>query len=360
MTKQRPRLPLIDTLKAGASQLIVLHHLAFYGPMSDLAYPLAPATIDWLYDYARIAVQVFLVVAGFLAARSLAPTGQPRVLALGPTLLARYCRLALPLMVAVLASILSAAIARNLLASDAIPLAPTLVQLLSHALLLQGVLDHESLSAGVWYVAIDFQLFAVLGLTLAVARRHPRQPWLTPALVATAGVVSLFYFNRQPGLDDWWMYFFGAYALGACAQWAGSRKRSVLWLVLMAGIGLAAEWFDFRSRIAIALATALLLAVAMREDWLTRWPDTAVTRWLARISYSVFLIHFPVCLLCNALIFRLFPASPALNLAGMALAWLASLVAGHFFHQHVELRCARLVSRRLEMLPSAPVRTESS
>jgi len=50
------RLPLIDALKAIASQLIVIHHLAFYGPMSDYALPLAPKLIPWLYDYARIAV----------------------------------------------------------------------------------------------------------------------------------------------------------------------------------------------------------------------------------------------------------------------------------------------------------------
>ena len=33
-------MPVIDLFKAVASQLIVLHHLAFYGPMSDAAAPL--------------------------------------------------------------------------------------------------------------------------------------------------------------------------------------------------------------------------------------------------------------------------------------------------------------------------------
>ena len=44
------RLPLIDLLKVVASQLIVLHHLAFYGPMADHAAPLMPRVIDWLAD----------------------------------------------------------------------------------------------------------------------------------------------------------------------------------------------------------------------------------------------------------------------------------------------------------------------
>ena len=75
--ENRPQFGLINVLKAGAAQLIVLHHLAFYGPMSDHVQPMWPALIDWLGDSARIAVQVFLVIGGFLAAKSLAPGGLP-------------------------------------------------------------------------------------------------------------------------------------------------------------------------------------------------------------------------------------------------------------------------------------------
>ena len=57
----------VDLLKAVASQLIVLHHLAFYGPMAHQARPLAPALFDWLAGPARMAVQVFLVTGGFLS-----------------------------------------------------------------------------------------------------------------------------------------------------------------------------------------------------------------------------------------------------------------------------------------------------
>lgn len=66
MRSANTRLPLVDALKAIASQLIVLHHLAFYGPMSDVAFPLAPSAISWLSEYGRMAVQVFLVIGGFL------------------------------------------------------------------------------------------------------------------------------------------------------------------------------------------------------------------------------------------------------------------------------------------------------
>ena len=87
---QQPQFVLINCLKAGAAQLIVLHHLAFYGPMSDQALPLMPALIEWLDKHGRLAVQVFLVIGGFLAAKSLSPHGQ--VTSVNPlkTVLRRY------------------------------------------------------------------------------------------------------------------------------------------------------------------------------------------------------------------------------------------------------------------------------
>ena len=74
MSNAPSRLALIDALKAVASQFIVLHHLAFYGPMSDFTHQLWPGLITWLSQDARMAVQVFLVISGFLSARALAPT----------------------------------------------------------------------------------------------------------------------------------------------------------------------------------------------------------------------------------------------------------------------------------------------
>src|SRR3989344_3067425 len=43
MSSSPSRMPLIDMVKGVACITIVWHHLAFYGPMSDIAQPLAPA-----------------------------------------------------------------------------------------------------------------------------------------------------------------------------------------------------------------------------------------------------------------------------------------------------------------------------
>ena len=221
-------------IKGMACATIVWHHLAFYGPMSDTAHPLAPALMAWLYDYGRMAVQVFLVVGGFLAARSLAPRGRAEFDAPLALLWQRYRRLVRPFAAAMLLAIVCAAVARAWLDDEAVPGPATPAQFLAHALLLQGVLHAEALSAGVWYVAIDFQLFVLLALMLWLARRaggrHARPAGL--ALVALFALASLFHFNRDVAWDDWAPYFFGSYALGAATWWASAPGRRAHGLVL--------------------------------------------------------------------------------------------------------------------------------
>lgn len=333
------RMPLIDALKAVASQLIVLHHLAFYGPMSDVAYPLMSDGIDWLYEYGRMAVQVFLVIAGFLAARSLAPAVTPQVAHPFQLIWSRYRRLALPLFCALFASMLAAAVARHWICYVSIPDAPTLTQLLSHAFLLQNVLEQDALSAGVWYVAIDLQLFAMLALLLWIAGRLGKSSTgMALLFVCCAVFASLFYFNRDDSWDDWAIYFFGSYGLGVLTHWCSQRKYALLWFGLMAFMVGCSLVLEFRPRIAIALGTALALGISQHFNLQEKMPEFRLTAWLGRISYSIFLIHYPVCVLVNTIIFRFAPNSARINLLGMFLAWILSIAAGHFFYQYIESR----------------------
>lgn len=332
------RLAGIDALKAVGSQLIVLHHLAFYGPMSDIAHPLAPALIDWLCEYARIAVQVFLVVGGFLAARSLAPEGWLRPAKPWLALWRRYQKLAVPFSAAILLSMGAAALARQWMIHESIPAPPTWPQLLAHVVLLHDVLGVEALSAGAWYVAIDLQLFTLLVAALWAARQLPAH-WRVPAGLALVGAMacaSLWWFNRDAAWDAWGCYFFGAYGMGVLAFWAAEPTRARWALPVLAAVGLSALAVDFRSRIAVATVTALCVGLCRWRGWLDVWPRGAATATLGRISYSVFLVHFPVCLLTNALMSRLAPAEPEWHALGMLGAWLASNVAGALFHRHVE------------------------
>ena len=356
MSASAGRLPLIDAVKGLACAVIVWHHLSIYGPMGQGARSLAPAFFDWLAQDGRLAVQVFLAVGGFLAAASLAPQGW--LLAQRPSqrIALRYARLAMPYLAALICSVLAAALVRPWLDAELVPAAPTLLQLIAHGLLLQDLLGQQALSAGVWYVAIDFQLFA-LALALlslgALPQRggpigDPRARRLAVALVLAVAGTSLVVFNRYAGLDITALYFFGAYGLGMLSWWIGQATRAGTWRIGVAGLallGVGALWIDWRSRIAVALVTALALALAQRLIFsgpsAARWPSPAAPLLrLGRISYSLFLIHFPVILLVSALFSRSGWIAPWAGAIGMLATFGLSLMAASLLYHWVEARPA--------------------
>lgn len=372
------RAPLIDALKVGAAQLIVLHHLAFYGPMSDHAARLAPALIAWLAENARLAVQVFLVVGGALAAQGLAPGG--RLAPGGPTLarrlLLRYLRLGWPLAVTLMLALACAAVARRLADLDHVPDAAELGEILVHLLMLQDLLGVEALSAGVWYVAIDLQLYALLlaavglgaKLDAAWAARAPAGAWrpaAAPLLIAAGTLASLLVFNRDSDWDVAAPYFLGAYGLGVLAAWWGpglraSRGRQLGLSLLAGGVALAL-WLDFRSRLALAAAVALLLVLApalrLLADRARRRAGAGLARgrrlgcWLAEqsgASYALFLVHYPVLMLVGAAFERWVPDRAAgTHALGLLAVWGLSLALAPRFHRHVEQPGLRWIGRHL-------------
>ena len=370
----------IDVIKGAACLLIVAHHLAVYGPMSDNAGVLMPWVIGGLYDYGRWVVQVFLVMGGYLAAASLAPaparTWSLRRGAAG-LIWRRYCRLVLPYGIAVVTSVAIAAMVRPWFSHPSVPEAPTLVQALAHALFLQDIFGFKSLSAGLWYVAIDFQLYAlsVLVFSAAAVAAH-RWPGLTVlrgdwAMLAI-GSASLLVFNRNTALDATAFYFVGAYVLGMLAYWAAPethlhdpvawRRPNWFWLAVLFAFGATALLVEFRGRLALAWGVALAL-VALRQIFQGQARDAdasqgkllwqtvahAAVQLLARvgvISYTVFLIHFPVCLLVNAVMANVWPTGAWANLFGLAAAMVLSVAAGSVLFRWVELASGALRSRQ--------------
>ncbi len=344
------RLMFIDLLKAVGAQLIVLHHLAFYGPMSDWTHKLAPDLVAWFSQDARMAVQIFLVVAGFLAARSLAPGAVPRHAPFMAQLGQRYVRTALPYIAALLVAVLCNELARRWMVHGTLSPHPGLWQFVSHALLLHTLLNVDSLSAGVWYVAIDFQLYALLlGLVWLARREHAAMAWMQATVVIVVAA-SLFHFNLDSDWDSWALYFFGAYGLGALTYWTTHNEeawRNGRWLlgalVVMAVTSLA---IDFRERIALALAVCVALAFSQRQGWMFTWPRSRVVAYFSRISYAVFLLNFPIALVVNAWFTHYARHDALTQTAGVLLAWLVCNLAGAVFYHWVEEPLGRLGRRR--------------
>jgi peptidoglycan/LPS O-acetylase OafA/YrhL len=70
-------------------------------------------------------------------------------------------------------------------------------------------------------------------------------------------------------------------------------------------------------------------AFAQSQGW-------APLRRLGTISYSVFLVHFSVCVLVNAVESHFWPHSIPAAMLGMVTAFALSIAAGHFLYERVE------------------------
>ena len=343
-------LALIDALKAGACCLIVLHHLAFYGPMADHADDLFPGLFDWLAQHARLAVQVFLVLGGYLAAKSLmaywgkaAPTRVGVVWRdAGQRVVERFFRLALPLWAALVLAVLCNAVSDHWMDHPSISAGPNLLQLLMHLLLLQDIAGHEALSAGIWYVAIDFQLFAMLTFMGAVARLGPHPRGVLMGLVLAALSLSALFINRHPSWDVSGPYFWCSYGLGVVLGLAPRRRELCLALLVV----VAAFMLEPRSRLLVAMATAVALWAWMSAQGRILSGVAPWCQGLSRISYAVFLIHFPVCLIVNAIWITFLPVNPWVQLWGVVTAFKLSILAGWLFHERVERPLVQLVNSR--------------
>ena len=352
---------MIDAIKATGCLLIVLHHMAFYGPMSDVVAIAWPALVRWLYDHGRLAVQFFLVCAGFLTAGSLA-----RSESLSPSealklAWQRSLRLALPLLAALSFTVLVTEWVRPGFEHASLSAPPDWGQALAHIVLLQHVLDLEALSAGIWYVAIDFQLYAMVLLSLMLVKvfRSAQTVHSDQALRWGMWVgltcASLWWWNLQTGLDDHGVYFFGSYGLGLLA-WEvrrrisldlpnGQNQRWALWALLLI-LGGVAWWLEPRWRIATAWTVACMLAF-VPAAWFCGQPVRAGrwrswVQWLSTVSYSVFLIHFGVGLVVGAGVSALWPDALWANTLGLLASLLLSLLAGTVLHRLVESRAPSL------------------
>ena len=370
-TSQRPsgRSFLIDAFKAAGCLLIVLHHLAFYGPMSDVVATAWPGTVNWLYDHGRLAVQFFLVCAGFLTAGSLARCESLTLSEALKLAWQRYLRLAIPLLAALSFTVLVSEWVRPGFAHDSLSAPPDWGQALAHIALMQHVLGLEALSAGIWYVAIDLQLYAMTLFSVLVLNFWPQTKGslsvhtLRWAMWLGLTCTSWWWWNLDTDLDDHGVYFFGSYGLGLLAWEARQHvlhpqspvkphakvKHWFIWVLFLA-VGAVAWGLGPRLRMALAFAVAAVL-MASPATWFSGerlsgasggGAGLAVLRravvWVSTVSYSVFLIHFGVSLAVSAWVTAHWPGVLWANALGMLASLTLSLLMGAWLYYGVERR----------------------
>jgi len=337
------RSAVIDSIKAMASQVIVLHHFSQYAPMADWISLAWPRLVAFFYEDGRLAVQPFLVIGGFLAAQTLSKqSGQ----AVGPLIWKRYLRLAPQLVLAlVLVALATLWLGHELAHEDWLSPLPTLGVFLAHLFFLQDVLGIESMSAGAWYVAIDLQLFGLFALLAHIARKSERllSESYVPLIVAASTVASIHIFSREAALDAWAIYYFSAYGLGALVVWARDSARARMWLWITVAL-LLLDWLsDPRTRPVLALLTAFCLYGFSHIKWQNAFsPLRNCIQHLSDVSYSLFVSHFAVIIVISGIWEKFDLEGIALASLVIALAWLALLAMGASVHYLCEQSMRRI------------------
>jgi peptidoglycan/LPS O-acetylase OafA/YrhL len=307
---------LVDFLKTFAALTIILHHFSSYGQIAEDARLLLPGLMTWLFEYGRYAVQIFLVMGGYLAAQSLTRTSNlknPQTVL--KTMFNRYLRLFAPYVVALILTIICAWVARFWVQDEFVGESETMGQFLAHLFFLQGILGLDSISAGVWYVAIDWQLYAILAIMLSMFPGYRSLMWVLAMLC----VSSLLFFNRSGEYENYFIYFIGAYGLGVLAQLCKNYPDPIvnrvarLFFIAIGIIILISSFHQLWIRNILAYVVAIALVIW--GDWAYKDHGKEQRRghesrthkivnailWGSRRSYCAFLIHFSFVLLANTL-----------------------------------------------------------
>jgi peptidoglycan/LPS O-acetylase OafA/YrhL len=361
------RFTFLDALRGLGALGIACYHVHRYRPLEIPADHVLSSVIQFVVRHGWISVQMFWVVAGFVAAYSLRKT------AIGPAsfgnfTLRRVLRLGIPYWTVILAVVAVNALPTPWIHSPDQSLIDgpvSLGRVAANLGFLQDVLDCGNISAGTWFVCVDLQFGVLFALMLGIARLFS---WSLPGKAGRAnidalvlilvfvplGLASLFWFNVD--LDDysaWVIYYFHMPLFGAMVFWAleGRIPRGVFWAyaAIMAG-GIAYRWnlgMDYKKSldVFVALSTGTVIYLAGRRGHLGDWLAWRPLQYLGRISYSLYLTHYLTSWIVVSLGYYWTRDNAKAAVCWMTLAILVSIGVAGLFYRYVEAPSLRLVKR---------------
>jgi len=183
-----------------------------------------------------------------------------------------------------------------------------------------GSLDANHLNPPLWTLIVELQMTLLMPLIARVARRSDL---LVPVGLGIIPVAALVWYQ---GL------FLPIFLLGAVLASAGPLPGR--WRVPALTLGLALLFIRHLTgeenvfmRFVSAPGAALLILVTLSSS--PAWLDLPALQWLGRVSFSLYIVHFPVLLLGTVLLVM---AGMSVSLAGLLMVPICLLAAALSYH----------------------------
>jgi peptidoglycan/LPS O-acetylase OafA/YrhL len=381
----------IDSLRGIAALGVACYHILRYAPLNDRAREILPQWLQIPIDHGWVGVQVFFVISGFVIAYSV------RGAKVTPGYLANYAlrrsvRLDPPYWTTILFVLFLHATWHLHLGWESPLDIPTkfestvswkLVGL--HLVYMQEIFGHENLSAGFWSLCIEIQFYLLFVSGLGIAQCLPMKnrqsaadagPLSLFAVFGPLALLSLYLWNRQGVYDNemWIIRYFSMFFLGTAVWWTidqriphwsfwlyvaafvvrigwSASQFSIDWNHLQIRLPDGSPWFIWSDKLTIALTIALLAGLATytagRLGKLGSWLNFQPLQYLGKISYSLYLIHFPISHVVKTIGQRLSGdnASPLVALLWLLLSLAASIATADVMYRWIEAPSVRLASR---------------
>jgi peptidoglycan/LPS O-acetylase OafA/YrhL len=280
-------IPALDGLRAVAIAIVMAHHVE---------RPLVPA--GWM------GVDVFFVLSGFLITSILlVEIRQEGKIKLGNFYIRRFLRLSPPFLI-----VIAFELARSLFSADGHEIREaTLISALYienwNAAFQFGphdVLGHT------WSLAVEEQFYWLWPLLLPLIFRKRPLIWLGGAIVAMTairvgmwragfaldGLVRFFPLERPVGL-----VIGCALAFLPINDWKLQSLAGLASLAFLIAVAVfAAHWpvLDISAPLFVSLATAVLIVCVQRPSAVTSALSTSSVRYVGKISYGLYLYHYPI------------------------------------------------------------------
>jgi peptidoglycan/LPS O-acetylase OafA/YrhL len=348
MNMNSPRLQFLDGLRGVAALTVTIAHcyrlLEGKGYLrQELGY-----LIDAILKQGHIGVEVFFVLSGFVITYSIR-NSSINFSFLFNFILRRSIRLDPPYWT-ILAFLISLSFIGQYTFVKSESSIPTAWQSLANMFYLQDILSVKTILPVAWTLCIELQFYLAFISLLALISWLNEKVFLSPnpslyqspSFFSIFGLLGLLSLGQHiqispflPGLfiPYWYSFFIGCLT---CLTITRLQSSKFFW-IYFALIG-STLYFNFNLNDVIILAAALAIFLAGHYGKFNQWLISKPFQYTGKISYSLYLIHWPIGMKLIDTMLRLlgnevnFITALVLFIASISL----SLIAAHFFYTWIE------------------------